>query len=47
VLSPPLRPGDEKEPSVFDILNIFHSHWFLNRDHLIMNILSAQKAKDG
>ena len=48
VLSPPtLEPGDGVEPSVFDVLNIFRSHWFLNRDHLIANILSAWKAEDG
>jgi hypothetical protein len=35
------------ELSLFDILNIFHAHWFLNRDHLIVNILSAQKSKTG
>jgi len=29
--------------SVFDILNIFRQRWFLNRDHLIANILSAQE----
>ena len=46
--SPPTSgPGDGEEPSVFDVLNIFHSHWFLNRDHLIANVLSAQKAEDG
>ena len=46
--SPPtLEPGDGKEPSVFDVLNIFCSHWFLNRDHLITDVLSAQKAEDG
>ena len=48
VSSPPTSgPGDGKEPSVFDVLNIFHSHWFLNRDHLIVNVLSAQKTEDG
>jgi hypothetical protein len=31
--------------SVFDIMNIFHSQWFINKDHLIANILSAQKDK--
>ena len=35
------------EPSVFDVLNVFRSRWFLNRDHLIANVLSAQKAEDG
>src|SRR6267142_4376477 len=32
-------------PSVFQVLNIFRHRWFLNRDHLIANILSAQKDK--
>ena len=46
--SPPTSgPGDGVEPSVFDVLNVFRSHWFLNRDHLIANVLSAQKAEDG
>ena len=35
------------ESSVFDVLNVFRSRWFLNRDHLIANVLSAQKAEDG
>ena len=34
-------------PSVFDILNIFRSRWFLNKDHLIANVLSAQRDADG
>jgi hypothetical protein len=29
------------ELSLFDILNIFCAQWFLNRDHLIANVLSA------
>ena len=33
--------------SVFDILNIFHRHWFLSRDHLLTNVILAQKAEDG
>jgi hypothetical protein len=46
--SPPTSGlGDGKKPSVFDVLNIFRSRWFLNRDHLIANILSVQKAEDG
>jgi hypothetical protein len=50
---PPPEPlaSDEQdstvELSLFDILNIFHAHWFLNRDHLIVNILSTQKSKTG
>jgi hypothetical protein len=41
---PPTSVVEEADaPSVFDILNIFCHRWFLNRDHLITNILSAQK----
>jgi len=32
---------------VFDVLNIFRSQWFLNWDHLIANVLSAQKSDEG
>ncbi|KAH9160938.1 hypothetical protein EDB89DRAFT_2162201 [Lactarius sanguifluus] len=32
---------------VFDILNIFHCRWFLSRDHLLANVISAQKVEDG
>jgi hypothetical protein len=32
---------------VFDILNTFCARWFLNRDHLTANILSAQKDDSG
>ena len=39
-------PGDI-ELSVFDILNIFRRRWFLSRDHLLANAISAQKAEDG
>ncbi|KAH9954262.1 hypothetical protein BGW80DRAFT_1467891 [Lactifluus volemus] len=35
------------ELSVFDIHNIFHRRWFLSRDHLVANVISAQKAEDG
>ncbi|KAH9952339.1 hypothetical protein BGW80DRAFT_1470427 [Lactifluus volemus] len=35
------------ELSVFDIHNTFHRRWFLSRDHLMANVISAQKAKDG
>jgi len=31
------------DPSVFDILNLFHRHWFLSRDWLVSNIASAQR----
>jgi hypothetical protein len=34
-------------PSIFDVLNIFRHRWFLNRDHLITNILSTQKDERG
>src|SRR6267142_2585593 len=30
-------------PSVFDVLNVFRHRWFLHQDHLLANILSAQK----
>ncbi len=33
--------------SVFDVLNIFHRHWFLLRTNLLANVISAQKAEDG
>jgi hypothetical protein len=32
--------------SVFDIYNIFHHCWFLLQDHLVANVILAQKAKD-
>jgi hypothetical protein len=32
---------------VFDIHNTFRHHWFLSRDHLVANVISAQKAEDG
>jgi hypothetical protein len=35
------------ELSLFDILNIFRARWLLNRDHLIANVLSAQKSETG
>jgi len=31
------------DPSVFDILNLFHHHWFLLRDWLVSNVASAQQ----
>jgi predicted RNA-binding Zn-ribbon protein involved in translation (DUF1610 family) len=39
-------PGDV-ELSVFDIHNIFRRRWFPSRDHLLTNVISAQKAEDG
>ena len=33
----------ENGPFVFDVLNMFRHWWFLHRDHLLANILSAQK----
>jgi len=39
-----VRPLDD--PSVFDVLNIFHARWFLNREHLLSLILSAVKGGD-
>src|SRR6266850_1913011 len=48
-LSEAPRPHDSLKdgPSVFDILNVFRRRWFLNRDHLLVNILSAQKDDAG
>jgi hypothetical protein len=40
---PPAGVEEADIPSIFDVLNIFRCRWFLNRDHLIANILSAQK----
>src|SRR6266850_2035701 len=40
---PSVREMEEDGPSVFDVLNVFRRQWFLNRDHLLANILSAQK----
>jgi hypothetical protein len=39
---PPVGVKKATSPSVSDVLNIFHCQWFLNRDHLIANILSTQ-----
>jgi hypothetical protein len=48
-VGPPKKKAlpENMELSVFDILNIFHHHWFLSQDHLRAQALSAQKAKDG
>jgi hypothetical protein len=40
---PPAGVEEADSPSVFNVLNIFRQRWFLNRDHLIANILSTQK----
>ena len=32
---------------MFNVLNIFRTQWFLHRDHLIANVLSAQKDDKG
>ena len=47
--NPPVAPvmSLEDSPSVFDILNVFRHQWFLNRDHLLANILSMQKDNNG
>jgi hypothetical protein len=34
------------ELSIFNILNIFHQHWFLSANHLRAQALLAQKAED-
>jgi hypothetical protein len=44
---PPSGVEEADVPSIFDVLNIFRRRWFLNRDHLIANILSAQKDERG
>ena len=44
---PPSGVEEADAPSIFDVLNIFRRRWFLNRDHLIANILSAQKDERG
>jgi hypothetical protein len=58
-LSPPKAPWappvplpidnvkDGSEYSVFDIQNIFCACWFINRDHLIANVLSATQDNEG
>src|SRR5882672_4748852 len=38
---------EEDGPSIFDVLNVFRRQWFLHRDHLLANILSAQKDDAG
>jgi len=46
--APPVAPlSGSQEPSIFDVLIIFRRRWFLNRDHLIANILSATKDDAG
>jgi hypothetical protein len=37
----------DSDYSVFDVLNIFQSHWFINCKHLIANTLSATRDSDG
>jgi len=32
---------------MFEVLNVFRQHWFLNRDHLIATILSTQRDESG
>jgi len=44
---PKRSPPGSAELSIFDILNIFRRRWFLLRDHLLTNVISAQKAEDG
>jgi predicted RNA-binding Zn-ribbon protein involved in translation (DUF1610 family) len=44
---PKRAPPGDVELSVFDIHNIFRRRWFLSRDHLLTNVISAQKAEDG
>src|SRR5579863_1452007 len=44
--SPEVSPGSA-EPSVFDVLNVFRRRWYIHRDHLIANILSATRDDAG
>jgi hypothetical protein len=37
----------DSDYSVFDVLNIFWSCWFINREHRIANTLSATRDLDG
>src|SRR6267142_1959871 len=47
-ICPPSKGVEEDNgPSVFEVLNVFRQWWFLNRDHLIVNILSTQKDESG
>ena len=51
VISPPTMPSTTSapivnHPSVFDILNLFRAHWFLNHKHLMSLILAAIKGGD-
>src|SRR6267142_2614208 len=47
VCPPPKGVEEDDSPSVFEVLNLFRQRWFLNRDHLIMNVLSTQKDESG
>jgi hypothetical protein len=40
-------PDAPDGPSIFKVLNLFRSHWFIHRDHLVANLLSAQWGEDG
>src|SRR5579863_4196060 len=44
---PAVPPSGSPELSVFDVLNVFRCRWFLHRDHLIANVLSATKDDAG
>src|SRR5579863_3350719 len=44
---PAVPPSGSPELSVFDVLNVFRCRWFLHRDHLIANLLSATKDEAG
>jgi hypothetical protein len=43
--SPP-PPTSDVTLSMVDVMKIFCHHWFINRDHLIVNVLSAQTRED-
>jgi len=44
---PPPKGVEEDGPSMFNVLNVFGQWWFLNRDHLSVNVLSTQKDESG
>jgi hypothetical protein len=47
ICPPNIKVKEDNGSSVFNILNIYCCHWFLNRYHLIVNILSTQKDEHG
>jgi hypothetical protein len=52
--NPSPTPGNPQHPplyeiklSVFDLLNLFLKRWFISQDHLMKNIVEAQKGPNG